>query len=51
MGEGNRYKTVNSNSVSAIACYRVKVVLKLEILVMTGESRSIFRGPLLIIIF
>ena len=29
--------------------YRVNVVLKLDILFMTGESSNIFRGPLLII--
>ena len=31
------------------ASYRVRVLLKLEMLVMTGESSNIFRGPLLII--
>ena len=31
------------------ASYRVRVLLKLEMLVMTGESSNIFRGPLLTI--
>ena len=29
--------------------YRVRVVLKLDMFVMTGESSNIFSGPLLII--
>ena len=31
--------------------YRVRVVLRLEIFVITGESSNIFRGPLLIKVF
>ena len=41
----------NKNVTPDWHSYRVKVVLRLEIFVITGESSNIFRGPLLIKVF